>query len=122
MSKKILVVDDFNSTRLVIKKTLEKKGYTVFEASDGKEAMKYLDGRKLDLVITDYNMPNMNGFELVEYIREYDIYEFIPIMMLTTDRPDDKKDHRIGSMITAWIRKPFQVDRFINTVERLLRY
>ena len=121
MARRILVVEDFNTSRQIIKKTLEKMGYVVDEAADGREALKYLDGRKLDLVISDYNMPNMDGGALVEYLRSKSEYRYIPVLMLSTETNTEKQNKVKEAKITAWIRKPFEVDVFSAIVQKALR-
>jgi len=85
MSKNILIVDDSESIREVVSFTLENEGYNVLVGDDGTDAMKYLDGRQIDLVITDLHMPQMNGIELIKNIRAMDSYKRIPILFLTTE-------------------------------------
>lgn len=121
MSKRIIVVEDFNSSRQVIKKILEKKGYTVYEAVDGREALKFFNGNKIDLVISDYNMPNMDGASLVEYIRQIEEYKYIPILMLSNETNEDKQNRAKEAKITGWIRKPFDVGEFTELIEKVLK-
>ncbi|HEX2394577.1 MAG TPA: response regulator, partial [Bacteroidales bacterium] len=92
MKKRIIVVEDFNTSRQIIKKTLERMGYQVDEAADGREATQYFNGSQVDLVISDYNMPNMDGGALVEYIRSKEQYKYIPIFILSTDTNIDKQN------------------------------
>jgi two-component system chemotaxis response regulator CheY len=120
MKKRILVVEDFHTSRLIIKKTLEGMGHLVEEASDGREALKFLDGKPIDLVISDYNMPNMDGGALVEYIRSKEEYKYIPILMLSTETNMDKQDRVKQAKITSWIRKPFEVSEFKKLIEKAL--
>ena len=119
--KRIVVVEDFNTSRQIIKKTLEKMGHQVDEASDGREALKFFDGSKIDLLISDYNMPNMDGAELVEYIRSREEYKYIPILILSTETNVKKQNRVKDALITGWIRKPFQIDEFNRLVEKVLR-
>jgi len=84
MSKSIVVAEDFNVSRKIIVSTLAKEGYTVLEAGDGAEAADLFDGRQIDLLITDFNMPNMNGAELIHKVRSLDNYSYLPILLLTT--------------------------------------
>jgi len=119
--KKIVVVEDFNTSRQIIKRTLEKLGYEVLEASDGREALKYFDGDKVDLLISDYNMPNMDGGDLVEYVRAKDQYKYIPIFMLSTETNIAKQNRAKEAKITAWIRKPFEIDEFTRLIEKVLK-
>jgi two-component system chemotaxis response regulator CheY len=120
MKKRIVIVDDFNTSRQIIKKTLESMGYLVEEACDGREATQFFNGSKIDLVISDYNMPNMDGGALVEYIRSKDNYKYIPIFMLSTETNIDKQNRAKEAKITAWIRKPFDVVEFKRLVEKVL--
>jgi two-component system chemotaxis response regulator CheY len=120
MSKRIIVVEDFNTSRQIIKKTLEKLGYLVDEASDGREALQYFDGRPVDLLITDYNMPNMDGAALVEYIRSREEYKYIPIFMLSTETNMDKINRAKEAKITMWIKKPFDISEFNKIIIKAL--
>ena len=121
MKKRIVIVEDFNTSRQIIKRTLEKLGHLVEEASDGREALKFFNGEKVDLVISDYNMPNMNGAELVKYIRGIAKYQYIPILMLSTETNPAKQNEAKEAKITGWIRKPFQVDSFKKIVTKALQ-
>jgi two-component system chemotaxis response regulator CheY len=120
MKKRIIVVEDFNTSRKIIKKTLETMGYQVEEASDGREATRFFNGNKIDLVISDYNMPNMDGGALVEYIRGKDEYKYIPIFMLSTETNIEKQNRAKDAKITAWIKKPFEISEFKKLVEKVL--
>ena len=121
MKKRIVIVEDFNTSRQIIRKTLEKLGHVVEEAADGREALKFFDGDTVDLVISDYNMPNMNGAELVRYIRGINKYQYIPILMLSTETNPAKQQAAKEAKITGWIRKPFQIDSFKQIVEKALK-
>ena len=121
MKKRIIIVEDFNTSRQIIKKTLEKMGYVVDEAEDGREALKFFDGRKIDLVITDYNMPNMNGAELVKYIRDKEEYKYIPVLMLSTETNINKQNKAKEAKITGWVQKPFEIKNFSMIVEKVLQ-
>ena len=89
MKKRIVVVEDFNTSRQIIKKTLEAMGHQVEEANDGREATRFFDGSNIDLVISDYNMPNMDGGALVEYIRSKDQYKYLWFLLLSTESSFD---------------------------------
>jgi len=121
MKKTIVVADDFDNTRLVINVTLKKLDLEILEACDGMEALKYFDGRNIDLLITDFNMPNMNGGDLVKKVRNMEKYAFIPTLILTTERDEDKKADAIKSKVTAWIQKPFKNEDFVPVVKKCLR-
>jgi two-component system chemotaxis response regulator CheY len=120
MKKKIIVVEDFNTSRQIIIKTLENMGHQVFGASDGREALKFFDGSGIDLVITDYNMPNMDGAMLIEYIRGKEAYRYMPILVLSTETNAEKQKRAHEAKITGWVRKPFEVGEFKKLVEKLL--
>ena len=120
MKKRIVVVEDFNTSRQIIKKTLENMGYQVDEATDGREATQFFNGGKIDLVITDFNMPNMDGGSLVEYIRKKEEYKYIPIFMLSTETNIEKQNRAREAKITAWIKKPFEVTEFRKLIEKVL--
>lgn len=120
MKKTILVVDDFENTRWVIEFTLQKAGFDVLKAENGKEALKFFDGRKIDLVISDYNMPIMDGVELVKAVRKIAEYEFIPILMLTTETNEKKKQMAKDAQITGWVQKPFKMEKFMVIIKKSL--
>ncbi len=120
MKKTILIVDDFENTRFVVKFTLSRKGFEILEAADGKEALKLFDGRRIDLLITDLHMPNMNGVELVAEVRKLADYQYIPIIMLTTETDKQKKLLAEKAQVSIWIQKPFKMDIFHKIIERSL--
>lgn len=120
--KQIVVVEDFSSSRKIVVSTLTRSGYNVLEAEDGRDALKYFDGRKIDLLITDYNMPNMDGNELIQYVRNQAAYSFLPILVLSTETNLEKQREVTAHNITGWIKKPFQVEPFLKIVEKALRY
>lgn len=121
MKKRIIVVEDFNTSRQIIKKMLESMGFEVLEAADGREATRFFNGNRIDLVVSDYNMPNMDGGALVEYIRSKDEYKYIPIFMLSTETNIDKQKRAKEAKITAWIKKPFEVTEFKKLIEKVLQ-
>lgn len=120
MKKNILVVDDFENTRWVIQFTLRKLDCEVLQAANGKEALKFFDGRNIDLLITDLNMPEMNGIELVKKVRGMTSYEFIPIIMLTTETNPEKMKQANDIKVTVWVKKPFEQESFIKVVMKCL--
>jgi two-component system, chemotaxis family, chemotaxis protein CheY len=121
MHKKILTVDDSVSVRRMVSFTLIREGYDVVEAGNGEDAIKKLDSDKIDLVITDLNMPIMNGLELLKKIREDPKNKFMPIVMLTTESDRDTVLEGKASGVTGWIIKPFSPDRLIEVVKRVLK-
>ena len=121
MNKQIVVAEDFNVSRKIIVSALAKEGYSVMEAADGMEAANLFDGRPIDLLITDFNMPNMNGAELIHKVRAMKSYEYIPILLLTTEVKQEKIQQAIDGNITAHIKKPFDAQEFIKVVKKALR-
>ena len=121
MKKTILIVDDFKNTRHVTRTILERAGYNVVEAEDGVDALKYFDGMPIDLLITDYNMPRMDGGELAAEVRKMDNYRFIPILLLTTETSKEKKRKVLEIGITAWIHKPFDFQKFLIIIQKSLK-
>ena len=121
MSKNIVVAEDFGVSRKIIVSTLAKEGYSVMEAADGSEAAGLFDGRPVDLLITDFNMPNMNGAELIQKVRSISAYSYMPILLLTTEVRQEKIQQALDGNITAFIKKPFQTEDFIKIVKKALR-
>jgi two-component system, chemotaxis family, chemotaxis protein CheY len=119
--KTILVVDDFQTTRKVIINALAKSGYKTIEAGDGAEALSLFDGRSVDLLITDFNMPKMDGAELIENMRKNNQYAFIPALVLSTEIKEDKKSKAENAKITAWIQKPFDFEKFLKIVQKAIQ-
>ena len=123
MSNKILVIDDAQSIRQVVKLVLGEHGYDVTEAEDGKDALSKLNGESLDLIICDVNMPNMNGIEFLDELKNneaYAEYKFIPLIMLTTEAGKDMKDKGKELGAKAWLVKPFQPEQLIDAIKKLL--
>ncbi len=120
MSKTILVVDDSASLRQVVSIALKGAGYTVIEGSDGADGLSKLDGTKVHLIISDVNMPNMDGLTMVKKIKELAAYKFTPIIMLTTEAGADKKDIGKAAGVKAWMVKPFKPDQMLDAVSKLL--
>lgn len=121
MGKKILIVDDAASMRGLVAMTLKKSGYEVIEASDGKDALTKLSSvGKVDLIITDLNMPNMDGIELIKTLKADMKYRFIPVIMLTTESQEAKKEEGRKAGAKAWIVKPFKPDVLVNVVKKII--
>ena len=117
---KILAVDDSASMRQMVSFTLNGAGHSVVEASDGVEALKMAKGGAFDLVISDVNMPNMDGISLIKELRQLPTYKFTPILMLTTESSMDKKMAGKSAGATGWIVKPFNPDQLLATVNKVL--
>ena len=116
----ILAVDDSPSMRQMVSYTLEKAGYDVLLACDGVEALDIARNSEIKLVITDVNMPRMDGITLVRKLRELDAYRFKPILILTTESTTQKKMQGKEAGATGWIVKPFDPDKLISTLRRVL--
>lgn len=120
MAKTIMVVDDSASLRQVVGMALRGAGYDVIEAQDGKDALSKLNGQKIHLVVSDVNMPNMDGIALVKEIKNLPNYKFTPIIMLTTEGAADKKAQGQAAGAKAWIVKPFQPAQLLDAVSKLI--
>jgi two-component system chemotaxis response regulator CheY len=114
-----LVVDDSFTMRNMVSFSLKEENFDVVVAEDGVDALKQAKGKKFDVIITDINMPNMNGLELIEKLRAIDDFKFTPILVLTTEGGDDKKKEgkRLGA--TGWIVKPFNPQTLITVINKV---
>ena len=119
--KRILSVDDSASIRQMVGFTLRNAGYEVAEAVDGQDGLAKAEGSRFDLVITDLNMPNMDGLQLIEALRKQPGYTFVPILMLTTESQVEKKDAGRKAGATGWIVKPFSADQLIAVAKKLIK-
>ena len=120
MAKTILIVDDSASLRQVVSISLKGAGYDVIEACDGRDALTKLDGRKIHLMISDVNMPNMDGISFVKAAKQLQAYKFTPIIMLTTEAGDAKKAAAQAAGARAWVVKPFQPAQMLTAVSKLI--
>lgn len=116
----ILAVDDSASMRQMVSFTLKGAGYEVVEAADGVEALNFAKTRGVNLVITDVNMPNMDGIALIKELRALSSYKFTPLLMLTTESSSEKKQQGKAAGATGWIVKPFNPEQLLNTVKKVL--
>ncbi|MDO8907041.1 MAG: response regulator [Pseudohongiella sp.] len=120
MEKTVLIVDDSATMRQLISMTLKNAGYKVIEANDGSDALTKLNGPKINLMISDVNMPVMDGITLIKKVKELPSYRFMPIIMLTTEAGDSKKAEGKAAGAKAWIVKPFQPDVLLSAVKTLI--
>jgi two-component system, chemotaxis family, chemotaxis protein CheY len=120
MAKTILIVDDSASIRQVVGMTLKGAGYDVIEGVDGKDALTKLDGRKVHLIISDVNMPNMDGITFLKNVKQLPNYKFTPVIMLTTEAGDAKKSEGQAAGAKAWVVKPFQPAQMLTAVSKLI--
>ncbi len=119
MTKTLLAVDDSKTMREMVAFTLKEAGYNVLQAEDGKHALSVLSENKVDAIITDLNMPNMNGFDLIRAVRAAGEHKFVPILMLTTEGDDAKKQEGKAAGATGWIVKPFNPQKLIDVVKKV---
>ena len=119
MAKTILVVDDSASLRQVVGIALKTAGYDVVEGCDGKDGLAKLDGRKVHLIISDVNMPNMDGIAFVKAVKQLPSYKFTPIIMLTTESQEAKKLEGQAAGAKAWVVKPFKPEQMLSAVAKL---
>jgi two-component system chemotaxis response regulator CheY len=120
MAKTILTVDDSASIRQMIKLTLSNAGYNVIEAGDGNQGLSTARGNKVDLVLTDLNMPGMDGVSLTREIRKLQAYAGVPIILLTTESDDTRKQAAKAAGATGWITKPFQPEQLLSVARKVL--
>jgi two-component system chemotaxis response regulator CheY len=121
MGKQILIVDDSATMRQMVSFTLTSAGFDVVEAGDGKEAVGKLNGgAKPNLVITDLNMPNMDGISLIKAVRAMPSFKFTPVLMLTTESDEGKKKEGQAAGATGWIVKPFNPEQMLKVIAKVL--
>ncbi len=120
-SKSVLVVDDAASIRATVSIALKGAGYEVIEAVDGNDALAKLSGTRVNLVISDVNMPGMDGITLLKRLREGAATKFLPVIMLTTEGSDDKKAQGKEAGAKAWIIKPFDPNKLLDAVSKLIQ-
>ncbi len=120
MSKVIMTVDDSASVRQMVSFTLRDAGFEVIEAVDGRDALGKLKNSAVHMLITDLNMPNMDGIELIRNVRVNSAHKFIPVIMLTTESQPEKKQEGKAAGATGWIVKPFKPDQLLAVVKKVL--
>jgi two-component system chemotaxis response regulator CheY len=116
----ILAVDDSASLRQMVAFTLKQAGHEVIEAADGVAGLEAARSAAADLVISDINMPHMDGIELVRELRSLPNYKFTPILLLTTESSDEKKQQGKAAGATGWLVKPFDPEKLLGTIRRVL--
>ena len=119
MAKLILVVDDSASMRRVVSIALKGAGYDVIEGCDGRDALSKLTGQKVHMIISDVNMPVMDGIAFLKAVKQMPAYKFTPVIMLTTESAEEKKREGQAAGARAWVVKPFQPEQLVNAVQRL---
>ena len=119
--KTIMTVDDSSSLRQMVSVVLRGGGYDVVEALDGMDALSKLNGREIDLFLTDIHMPKIDGLEFTRRVRAMPRYKFVPIVLLTTESHPEKKQEGKAAGATAWIVKPFNPDQLLAVVKKVIR-
>ena len=120
MGKVIMTADDSASVRQMVAFTLQQSGHEVVQAVDGQDALAKLAGQRVDMLITDLNMPNLDGIELIKGARALPACKFIPIVMLTTESQDARKQEGKAAGATGWIVKPFKPEQLLAVVKKVL--
>jgi two-component system, chemotaxis family, chemotaxis protein CheY len=121
MAKTILIVDDSSSLRTVVKLTLTRAGYEVLEAGDGVQGLAVLEkAAKLNLIVSDVNMPQMDGITFVTQVKKHPRHKFTPVIMLTTEGQDAKKEQGRAAGAKAWMLKPFNPPQLLDAVSKLI--
>jgi two-component system chemotaxis response regulator CheY len=120
MAKRILIVDDSTSVRTVAGIALREAGYEVIEASNGQEGLARLTGERIHLIISDVNMPVLDGIGFLKEVKRHPSYKFTPVIMLTTESGEDKKQEGRAAGAKAWIVKPFQPNVMLDAVSKLV--
>jgi len=120
MTKTILAVDDSDSLRKMVVFSLEQAGYQVVQAIDGQDGLEKAKEKTVDLVLTDHNMPVMDGLSLVKKLRELGSYQSVPILMLTTESSAEMKMEGKAAGATGWLVKPFHPERLLDVVHKVL--
>jgi two-component system, chemotaxis family, chemotaxis protein CheY len=121
MSKTILIADDSESIRELVELTLQSAGYRVLKGVDGEDALTHLNGQAIDLVITDLNMPKLDGINLIREIRKRSDYATLPVLLLTTESQAAKKEEAKAAGATGWIVKPFVQEKLLAVVQKVIR-
>jgi len=120
MAKTVLTVDDSASIRQMVSFTLKNSGYEVIEAADGMDGLEKAKKQSVQLVLTDQNMPRMDGLTLIKTLRELPQYKSVPILMLTTESSDAMKSQGRAAGATGWLVKPFDPQKLIEVVKKVI--
>lgn len=115
-----MIVDDSTSVRQMVSFTIKNAGYGVIEASDGQDALNKLGSAEIHMIITDLNMPNLDGIGLIRNVRTKPSFKFVPIIMLTTESQESKKQEGKSAGATGWIVKPFRPEQLTAVVRKVL--
>ncbi|HUJ16993.1 MAG TPA: response regulator [Nitrospirota bacterium] len=121
MAKTVLVVDDSASMRQLVAFTIKEAGHDVLVAENGRDALGKIAGAKIDMVITDLNMPEMDGIELIRKLRGLPAFKFSPIVMLTTESQESKRQEGKQAGASGWIVKPFSPEQLLDVVKKFVK-
>ena len=121
MAKTVMIIDDSSTLRQVVKVTLDKAGYETVEAVDGLDALEQLKDNRMNLIICDVNMPNMDGISFVKELKKDPDNKFTPVLMLTTESQVKKIQEARIAGAKAWIIKPFKPEQVLSAIEKLIR-
>jgi two-component system chemotaxis response regulator CheY len=121
VAKTALIVDDSTSIRQMVSFVMKEAGFGVLEGGNGQEALQRVEGNRVELVITDLNMPVMDGITLIRQLRSNPVYKFTPILMLTTESQEAKKQEGKAAGATGWIIKPFDPQKLLAVVAKVVR-
>jgi|SRR5208337_671914 len=121
MAKTVLIVDDSASMRQLVGFALKSAGYEVLSAVHGKDALDKVNSTKVEMVVTDLNMPEMDGIELIKQLRAKPASKFTPIVMLTTESQETKKQEGKQAGASGWLVKPFNPEQLIETIQRFIK-
>jgi two-component system chemotaxis response regulator CheY len=121
MSKAVLIVDDSTSMRQMVSSAMKQAGFDVIESANGQEALDEVQGKNVNLVITDLNMPVMDGMTLIRALRAKAEFKFTPILMLTTESQQERKMQGKAAGATGWIVKPFNPEQLLQVVQKVVR-
>jgi two-component system, chemotaxis family, chemotaxis protein CheY len=119
--KTIVIVDDFETNTVVMKHSMSQLGFEILEANDPLKALKYFDGRQIDLLVTDYKMPKMNGAELTKKIKAKSDYSNLPVLILSSESAEEMKRQARDAGAYGWMSKPFNIDRFVKIINSLFK-
>lgn len=121
MGKVIMIVEDSATMRQMVGFTLKRNGYEVIEAEDGNDALGKINGSTINMIITDLNMPNMDGLEFIRNVRQNPSCKYTPIIMLTTESQETKKSEGRAAGATGWIVKPFSPEQLMAVVQKVIK-
>jgi len=119
--KTIVIVDDFKANTIILKNTMQRLGYEVLDANEPTLALRFFDGRKIDLLITDFKMPGMTGAELTKKVKSHPVYENMPVLILSSETAEESKAAARDAGAYGWLTKPFNIDRYIKIVNSVIK-